>query len=152
KDGQGRFASQLGLAAFSLVDGPEGLQMKLFAQPRRLSPEELQKTFTPLKEPPDLAARLPAGPAAYLKVSGRPDALWRELLKASQADATRARERIQELTGLDLERDLLPSFTGNLGLATYLDASSLLEAILGEQVASFDRSGFLAVAELAAGK
>jgi len=149
KDGQGRFATQLGLAAFSLVDGPEGLQMKLFAQPRRLSPEELQKTFTPLKAPPDVAARLPAGPAAYVKVSGRPDALWRELLKASQADANRARERAEELTGLDLEKDLLPAFTGNVGIALYLDAAALLEAVLGEEVGAFDRSGFLAAAELA---
>jgi len=149
KGGQGRFASQLGLAAFSLVDGPEGLQIKLFAQPRRLSAEELQKTFTPLKAPPDVAARLPAGPAAYVKVSGRPDALWREMLKASQADANRARERAEELTGLDLEKDLLPAFTGNVGIALYLDAAALLEAVLGEEVSAFDRSGFLAAAELA---
>jgi hypothetical protein len=149
KDGQGRFASQLGMAAFSLLDGPEGLQIKLFAQPRRLSAEELQKTFTPLKPPPDLAARLPAGPAAYVKVSGRPEALWRELLKASQADANRARERAEDLTGLDLEKDLLPAFTGNVGVALYLDAAALLEAVLGEEVSAFDRSGFLAAAELA---
>src|SRR5712691_1262897 len=149
KDGQGRFATQLGLAAFSLLDGPEALQMKLFAQPRRLSGEELQKTFTPLKPPPDLAARLPRGPAAYVKLSGRPDALWRELLKASQADANRARERAEELTGLDLEKDLLPAFTGNFGIALYLDAAALLEAVLGEEVSAFDRSGFLVAAELA---
>ena len=148
-NGQGRFASQLGLAAFSLLDGAEALRMKLFSQPRKLSGEELQRTFTPLKAPPDLAARLPAGPAAYAKISGRPDALWRELLKVSQADATRARERIEELTGLDLEKDLLPAFTGNVGVALYLDASALLEAVLGEEVAAFDRSGFLAAAELA---
>ena len=149
KDGQGRFATQLGLAAFSLLDGAEALQMKLFAQPRRLSSEELQKTFTPLKPPSDLAARLPTGPAAYVKVSGRPDALWRELLKASQADASRARERAEELTGLDLEKDLLPAFTGNFGIALYLDAAALLEAVLGEEVSAFDRSGFLVAAELA---
>jgi len=149
KNGQGRFASHLGLAAFSLLDGPEALQVKLFAQPRRLSGEELQKTFTPLKPPPDIAARLPAGPAAYVKISGRPDALFRELLKASQADADRARERAQELTGLDLEKDLLPAFTGNVGIALYLDAAALLEAVLGEEVSAFDRSGFLAAAELA---
>jgi PKD domain-containing protein len=149
KDRQGRFATQLGLAAFSLLDGAEALQMKLFAQPRRLSGEELQKTFTPLKPPPDLAARLPKGPAAYMKLSGRPDALWRELLKASQADANRARERAEELTGLDLEKDLLPAFTGNFGIALYLDAAALLEAVLGEEVSAFDRSGFLVAAELA---
>jgi PKD domain len=152
KNGQGRFASQLGLAAFSLLDGPDALRMKLFSQPRRLSGDELQRTFMPLKPPPDLAARLPAGPAAYAKISGRPDALWRELLKASQADATRARERIEELTGLDLEKDLLPAFTGNVGIALYLDASALLEAVLGEEVAAFDRSGFLVAAELSEGR
>ena len=149
KDGQGRFAGQVGLAAFSLLDGPEALQIKLFAQPRRLSPDELQKTFMPLKAPPDLAGRLPAGPAAYFKISGRPDALWRELLRASQADATRARERIEDLTGLDLEKEFLPAFTGNVGIALYVDASALLEAVLGEEVAAFDRSGFLVAAELA---
>src|SRR5713101_5670287 len=149
KDGQGRFATQLGLAAFSLLDGAEALQMKLFAQPRRLSGEELQKTFKPLKPPPDLAARLPRGPAAYVKVSGPPAALWRELLKASQADANRARERAEELTGLNLETDLLPAFTGNFGIALYLDAAALLEAVLGEEVGAFDRSGFLVAAELA---
>ena len=149
KDAQGRFAAQLALAAFSVLDGAEALQMKLFAQPRRISGEELKRTFTPLQPPPDLAARLPAGPAAYVKVSGRPDDLWRELLKASQADANRARERAQELTGLDLEKDLLPAFTGNLGIALYLDATALLEAVLGEEVGAFDRSGFLVAAELA---
>ena len=149
KDARGRFAAQLALAAFSVLDGAEALQMKLFAQPRRISGEELKRTFTPLQPPPDLAARLPAGPAAYVKVSGRPDDLWRELLKASQADANRARERAQELTGLDLEKDLLPAFTGNLGIALYLDATALLEAVLGEEVGAFDRSGFLVAAELA---
>ena len=149
KDPQGRFAGQLGQAAFSLRATPEALVMKIFARPRNVSPDELQRTFTPLKAPPDLAARLPSGPAAYLKLSGRPDALWRELLRFSQADATRARERVQDLTGLDLEKDLLPAFTGNVGIAMYLDAAALLEAALGEEVAAFDRSAFLAAAELA---
>ena len=149
KDVQGRFTAQLGLAAFSLLDGAEALQMRLFAQPRRISNEELQKMFTPLRPPPDLAARLPAGPAAYVKISGRPDALFRELLALSQADANRARDRARELTGLDLEKDLLPAFTGNFGIALYLDAKALLEAVLGEEVGAFDRSGFLVAAELA---
>src|SRR5207244_4141393 len=83
-------------------------------------------------------------PGDYLKLAGRPDALWRELLRFSQADATRARERVQDLTGLDLEKDLLPAFTGNVGIAMYLDAAALLEAALGEEVAAFDRSAFLA--------
>ena len=49
-------------------------------------------------------------------------------------------------TGLDLEKDLIPSFTGNVGVAIFLDAQSLMEAIMGEQVGSLDRSVFLAVA------
>jgi hypothetical protein len=149
KDVQGRFAAQLAQAAFSLRSTPAALELKIFARPRNVSPDELQRTLTPLKSPPDLAARLPSGPAAYLKLSGRPDALWRELLRLSQADATRARDRMQELTGLDLEKDLLPAFTGNIGVAMYLDAQALLEAALGEEVGAFDRSAFLAAAELA---
>jgi hypothetical protein len=43
----------------------------------------------------------------------------------------------------------LPAFTGNVGIALYLDAAALLEAVLGEEVSAFDRSGFLAAAELA---
>ena len=148
-DRAGRFAGQLRQAAFSLRATAEALEMKVFARPRNVSPDDLQRTFTPLKAPPDLAARLPSGPAAYLKLSGRPDALWRELLRLSQADAAHARERAQELTGLDLEKDLLPAFTGNVGIAMYLDANALLEAALGEEVGAFDRSAFLAAAELA---
>lgn len=146
---QGRFAGQFAQAAFALRATPGALEMKIFARPRNVSADELQRTLTPLKAPPDLAARLPSGPAAYLKLSGRPDALWRELLRLSEGDATRARDRVQELTGLDLEKDLLPAFTGNVGVAMYLDAQALLEAALGEEVAAFDRSAFLVAAELA---
>jgi hypothetical protein len=149
KDRQGRFGGQLSQAAFALRARADALEINLLARPRNVSANDLQSTLTPLKSPPDLAARLPAGPAAYLKISGRPDALWRELLRASQADATRARDRAQELTGLDLETDLLPAFTGNIGIAMYLDAAALLEAVLGEEVGAFDRSGFLVAAELA---
>ena len=149
KDPQSRFAGQLSQAAFALRARPDALEINLLARPRNVSANDVQSTLTPLKPPPDLAARLPAGPAAYLKISGRPDALWREMLRASQADATRARERAQDLTGLDLEKDLLPAFTGNIGIAMYLDAAALLEAVLGEEVGAFDRSGFLVAAELA---
>src|SRR5262249_46341123 len=79
----------------------------------------------------------------------RPEALFRELLAASQADANRARDRARELTGLDLEKDLLPAFAGNFGIALYLDATALLQAVLGEEGGAFDRSGFLVAAELA---
>src|SRR3954451_21428318 len=78
--------------------------------------------------------------------------MWRELLRMSSADADRTKERVKDLTGLDLEKDLLPSFTGNVGIGVYLDSFALLHAILGEQVASLDRSGFLAVAELQPGE
>jgi hypothetical protein len=149
RDPQSRFAGQLSQAAFALRARPDALEINLLARPRNVSANDVQSTLTPLKPPPDLAARLPAGPAAYLKISGRPDALWREMLRASQADATRARERAQDLTGLDLEKDLLPAFTGNIGIAMYLDAAALLEAVLGEEVGAFDRSGFLVAAELA---
>jgi PKD repeat protein len=149
RDPQSRFAGQLSQVAFALRARPDALEINLVARPRNVSGNDVQSTLTPLKPPPDLAARLPAGPAAYLKISGRPDALWREALRASQADATRARERAQDLTGLDLEKDLLPAFTGNIGIAMYLDAAALLEAVLGEEVGAFDRSGFLVAAELA---
>jgi hypothetical protein len=148
---QGRFAA-VGLSAFTVIDRKDLLEMRFFAQPRDLSVEVLQKTFTPLKAPPDLAAKLPPGPAAYVKLSGEPAAMWRELLRWSAADAGRVKERVKELTGLDLEKDLLPSFTGNVGIGVYLDSFALLDAILGEQVASLDRSGVLAVAELQPGK
>jgi hypothetical protein len=149
---QGRFASSVGPSAFTVIDRKDLLEMRLFAQPRDLSGDALQKTFTPLKPPPDLAAKLPPGPAAFVKLSGEPAAMWRELLRWSAADAGRVKERAKELTGLELEKDLLPSFTGNVGIGVYLDSFALLDAILGEQVASLDRSGVLAVAELQPGK
>ncbi|HZX64207.1 MAG TPA: hypothetical protein VFE76_02370, partial [Myxococcales bacterium] len=151
-DSQGRLAATFGPSAFTVIDRKDLLEMRIFAQPRDLTGEKLQKTFTPLKPPPDLAAKLPRGPAAYLKLSGEPAAMWRELLRMSSADADRAKERVKDLTGLDLEKDLLPSFTGNVGVGVYLDSFALLDAILGEQVASLDRSGILAVAELQPGK
>ncbi|HUJ25547.1 MAG TPA: hypothetical protein VLW85_05995, partial [Myxococcales bacterium] len=86
--------------------------------------------------------------AAYLRISAAPAALWQELTRASGADAGRLRDRLADATGLDVEKDLIPSFTGNIGVAVYLDAGSLVGAILGEQVGSFDRSAFLIAAEL----
>src|SRR5258708_10013723 len=78
-----------------------------------------------------------------------PISLWRELSRMSGADAARLRDRVQETTGLDLEKDLIPSFAGNVGVPVYLDATSLIEAIMGEEVGSFDRSAFLMAAQLA---
>jgi hypothetical protein len=150
-EGRARLASELGSLTFSVSDRPDLLQVKLFSELKNLKPPELAEALKPAKAPPDLAARLPPGPAAYLKLSASPTALWKQLVRASGADANRARDRVQESTGLDVEKDLLPSFTGNVGVALYLDASSLVEALMGEQVASFDRSSFLAVAELAQG-
>ena len=149
---QGRLASSVGPSAFTVIDRKDLLEVRLFAQPRDLSGEALQKTFTPLKPPPDLASKLPSGPAAYVKLSGEPASMWRELLRWSAADAGRVKERAKEVTGLELGKDLLPSFTGNVGIGVYLDSFALIDALLGEQVASLDRSGILAVAELQPGK
>lgn len=144
-----RFSGELGGAAFALSDRPELLQMKLFSQLRHLAGDELVAALKPQRPPPDLAAKLPSGAAAYFRFSAAPQALWREMSRASATDAGRLRDRIAEATGLDLEKDLLPNFTGNVGVAIFLDAQSLMEAVMGEQVGSLDRSVFLAVAELA---
>src|SRR5438105_459171 len=143
-----RYSNELGATAFALVDQPELLQFRLWAQLRNLAGDALKAAFTPARPPPDLAAKLPPGAAAYLRVSAAPAALWRELTRAAGADAARVRDRIADASGLDVEKDLIPSFTGNVGIAVYLDASSLAEAILGEPVGSFDRSAFLIAAEL----
>src|SRR5712691_780203 len=154
-----RFSSELGSSAFAINDRSELLQIKLFSQLRNLAGDQLVAAFKPLRPPPvqngegdrridGLAARLPSGAAAWFRISAAPQGLWRELSRASGADAGRLRDRVLEATGLDLEKDLIPNFTGNVGLAIFLDAQSLMEAIMGEQVGSLDRSVFLAVAEL----
>ena len=145
---ENRFSSELGASAFAVTDGPDLLRLKLFTQLRNLSGAALAGAFKASKPPPDFAALLPADAAGYLRISAAPQVLWHELTRAAGADATRLRERVQETMGLDLEKDLIPAFTGNLGVAVYLDAGSLIEAVLGEQVGSLDRSTFLAVAEL----
>lgn len=147
-----RFAGELGSSAFALVDQPELLQLRLWSQLKNLKADALKAAFTPAQPPPDIAARLPPHAAAYLRISAAPDALWRELTRASGADAVRLHDRVAEATGLDVEKDLLPSFTGNLGIAVYLDAGSLVEAILGEQVGLLDKSAFLVAAELSKGE
>ncbi len=147
-----RFAGEFGPSAFAIYDKPENrefVQVRMFAQPKTLTGDALVSAFQPLLPPPDLAARLPGDAAAYLRISAAPQALWRELTRSNSADAARLRDRIQEVTGLDLEKDLIPSFSGNIGIAVYLDAASLIEAILGEQVGSFDRSAFVVAAQLA---
>lgn len=149
RGGDGRYTSELGASAFALADQPELLQLRMWAQLKNLKGDALKTAFTPAKPPPDLAARLPPHAAAYLRLSAAPAALWQELSRASGADAGRVRDRIAEATGLDVEKDLIPSFTGNVGVAVYLDAGSLVGAILGEQVGSLDRSSFLLAAELA---
>jgi len=146
-----RLSNELRVSAFSLYDKPENhelVQVRMFSQLRNLAGQELVSAFTPLMTPPDLAARLPSGAAAYLRISAAPQALWRELTRTAGTDAQRLRDRVQETTGLDLEKDLIPSFSGNVGIGVYLDAASLVEAILGEQVGSFDRSAFLVAAQL----
>jgi hypothetical protein len=143
-----RLSGELGASAFAVVDQPELLQLRMYSQLRNLNGGQLAAAFTPSGPPPDLAARLPSGAAVYLRLSASPAALWRELTRAAGADTARLRDRVQESMGLDVEKDLIPSFTGNVGIAVYLDASSLIEAILGEQVGSLDRSSFLVAAEL----
>jgi PKD repeat protein len=144
-----RLGGALATSAFSLLEKPELLQLRIFALPRNLTGDKLAAAFTPEKAPPDLAAQLPSGAAAYLRLSAAPQALWGELTRAAGTDTTRLRDRLMETTGLDLEKDLIPSFAGNVGVAVYLDATSLVSALLGEQVGSFDRSQFLVAAQLA---
>ena len=144
-----RFSSELGSNAFAVLENPDVLQIRMWTQLRNLTGDQLVAAFKPLKEPPDLASKLPSGASAYLRFSGAPEALWRELSRMSAADAGRLRDRIQEATGLDVEKDLVPSFAGNVGIAVYLDASSLIEAIMGEEVGSLDQSSFLVTAQLA---
>jgi PKD repeat protein len=146
-----RLSNELRVSAFSIYDKPENrefVQVRMFSQLRNLAGDELVAAFKPLMTPPDLASRLPSGAAAYLRLSAAPQALWRELTRTAGTDAQRLRDRVQETTGLDLEKDLIPSFSGNVGIGVYLDAASLVEAILGEQVGSFDRSAFLVAAQL----
>jgi hypothetical protein len=153
--GNGRFVSELGPSAFSVYDKPENrefVQVRMFTQPRNLSGDALVAAFKPLLAPPDLASRLPPDAAAYFRISAAPEALWREMTRTGAADASRLRDRVQETTGLDLEKDLIPSFAGNVGIAVYLDASSLIEALLGEEVGSFDRSAFVVAAQLSSAK
>jgi PKD domain len=149
--GGSRFSSEIGSSAFAVLEKPDNrelLQVRMFAQLKNLSGDQLVSAFQPLAKPPDLASRLPGDAAAYLRISAAPQALWSQLTRAAGADAARLRDRVQEITGLDLEKDLIPAFAGNVGVAVYLDASSLIEALLGEQVGSFDRSAFVVAAQL----
>lgn len=153
--GNGRLAGELGASGFSVYDKPDNrefVQVRMFAQPKNLSGDALVAAFKPLLAPPDLASRLPADAAAYFRLSAAPQALWKEMTRTGAADAARLRDRIQQTTGLDLEKDLIPSFAGNIGIGVYLDASSLIEALLGEEVGSFDRSAFVVAAQLTSAK
>lgn len=149
---RGFLSGQLGASAFSVGLAPDGVQLRLFGQLRNLSGKDLQALLTPRKAPPDLAAQLPGGAAAYFKLSGEPKRTWSELLRALGPDAAPLRDRMRELFGADPEGDLLPLFTGNAGVGVYVDAASLLEAFLGEQVSSLDKSTFLAASEVLPGK
>jgi hypothetical protein len=150
-DGDARLGSALAMSAFTVLEKPkdqELVQLRMYALPRTLTGDKLAAAFTPEKPPPDLASQLPAGAAAYIRISAAPQALWSELMRDAGGDASRMRDRIAETTGLDLEKDLIPSFAGNVGIAVYLDAASLVSALLGEEVGSFDRSAFLVAAQL----
>src|SRR5205085_4787672 len=123
-----------------------------FVQLRKLSGENLLKAFTPEKTPPNLAALLPAGAVAYVKLSGSPAAMWREVGRAAGERKQELEERLRALVGIDVPNEWLPLFTGNVGLAFYLDARALLDAVLGEQVAAIDRSTLVAAVEIGEGK
>jgi PKD repeat protein len=152
EDRRGFLSGQLVASAFSVGLGKDGLQLRLFGQLRNLNGQGLQELLSPLKPPPDLAAQLPGGAAAYLKLSGEPQRTWTELLRALGPDAAQARERAREFLGAEPEASFLPLFTGNAGVGVYVDAASLLEAFLGEQVSSLDKSTFIAAAEVREGK
>ena len=147
RDGAGEdrrsfLSGQLGASAFSVGLGKDGLQLRLFGQLRNLNGQALQELLTPLKAPPDLAAQLP----------GEPQRTWTELLRALGPDAAQLRDRAREFLGAEPEASFLPLFTGNAGIGVYVDAASLLEAFLGEQVSSLDKSTFIAAAEVLPGK
>lgn len=148
----GRFSGELGATAFSVAVEAEQVRFTLFAQLRSLAGQQLVAALTPAGAPPDLASQLPAGAAVFLKLSGAPPAVWRELSRAAQTDGPAVRDRLREWLGADVEKEILPAFTGNGVVAIYLDANSLLEALLGEQVAAWDRSTFLFASELIPGK
>lgn len=139
-----RAADEFGAAAFAVSDRPELLQVRLFSQPRGMGQGELEAALKPSKPPPDLAAKLPPGAAAYLRLSASPQALWTMLNK----QAPSASGHVQDALALEVEKDLLPSLTGNVGVGVYLDAGSLIEAMMGEQVGNFDKSEFVAAAEI----
>ena len=155
RDGEPRgskFAGQLGAAAFSVQVSEGEVKLSLYSQlTQSSSAKATLEALTPRKAPPPLAGKLPAGAAAFFKLSGEPKAIWRELLKALGSDGPALAARLKELFGTDVETGLLPAVTGNGAVAVYLDAQSLIEALLGEQVAAFDRSTFLGVGELVAG-
>ena len=147
-----RLAGQIGASAFAVQVSEGQLKLSLFSQLRSLTGAALIDALTPKKPPPPLADKLPAGAAAFFKLSGDPKTTWRELQRGLGSDGVQLATRLRELFGAEVETALLPSFTGNGAVAIYLDAQSLIEALLGEQVAAFDRSTSVSVAELAAGQ
>jgi len=153
--GAGPFArtfQKLGASAFSVNLKEDRVDVRIFAQLRDLTGQKLLDAFTAQKPPPDLAAALPAGAVAYLKLSGSPAALWQEIGRSAAERKEELEKRLKELLQIDLEKEWLPLFTGNLGAAFYLDAHALLDAVLGEQVAAFDRSTVVVAAEIVPGK
>jgi len=145
-----RFANQVGASAFAVSVSAEQVQIRAFGQPRNLIGQPLVDALTPLAPPPDFTRQLPVGAAFYAKASGSPVLVWRELVRALGADGAALRERLHDVFGADVEA-LAGAFTGNGAVALYLDAQSLIEALLGEQVASLDRSTFLTASEIKPG-
>src|SRR5258708_7094047 len=118
EDRRSFLSGQLGASAFSVGLGKDGLQLRLFGQLRNLNAQGLQELLTPLKPPPDLAAPLPGGAAAYFKLSGEPQRTWTELLRALGPDAAQVRDRAREFLGAEPEASFLPLFTATPGSAS----------------------------------
>ena len=152
EDRKNFLSGELGASAFAVDLKSDGLQVRLFGEPRNITGKGLLELMTPLKNPPDLAAQLPGGAAAFFKLSGEPQKAWSELLRALGPDGAQLRERARDFFGAEPQAAFLPLFTGNIGIGIYVDASSLLDAFLGEQVASLDKSTFVSVSEVKAGK
>src|SRR5256714_973341 len=79
----GHLSSEVGASAFAIYDKPENrdlLQVRIFAQLKNLSGDQMTAAFKPLLAPPDLASRLPGDAAQaaiknevlFLAIGGAP--------------------------------------------------------------------------------
>ncbi|MBS2022037.1 MAG: PKD domain-containing protein [Deltaproteobacteria bacterium] len=143
-----RFAGELDTAAFAVDASPDCIRVNLFSQLKSLSGSQLVTALTPAGPPTDLASKFPAGAALFLKLSGSPPIVWKEFLRTLGSDEPAVTDKLKAWLGADVQADLLPGVSGNGVVAVYLDAQSLIGALLGEQVAAWDRSTFLFAGQL----